>query len=193
LLSKILQYDRELFLYLNSLGNEFWDYFWMSVTNKYYWFPLYGFILYLLFKNYGLKKTLFVLFILALLITFTDQFVNLIKITFQRVRPFKDESIQVIMRLVKKSGGYSFLSGHAANSFAVSTFIILGLKSHFKLIYMILIWPILFAYSRIYLGVHYPLDVLCGSILGIFLGFLFYYLFQYFWNKIFSRKIIEPQ
>jgi len=173
LLDRIINWDQRLLVFLNSMGNEQWDFFWIGVTNKYVWIPLYVIILYLLLKHFGWKKTLFTLFFIALLITFTDQFVNLIKETFQRIRPFKDESISSLIRVVKKSGGYSFLSGHATNSFAVSTFVILSLKSYFKPIYFILIWPILFAYSRIYLGVHYPLDVLSAVFLGVFLGFVF--------------------
>jgi len=183
LLDRIINWDQRLLVFLNSMGNEQWDFFWIGVTNKYVWIPLYVIILYSLLKHFGWKKTLFTLFFIALLITFTDQFVNLIKETFQRIRPFKDESISSLIRVVKKSGGYSFLSGHATNSFAVSTFVILSLKSYFKPIYFILIWPILFAYSRIYLGVHFPSDVLTGAILGVFLGFVFHVLFHYLWSK----------
>ena len=166
------------------MGNEQWDFFWIGVTNKYIWFPLYLIILYLLFKYFGWKKTLFTLFILALLITFTDQFVNLIKITFQRIRPFKEESLSSWIRVVKKSGGFSFLSGHACNSFAVTTFVIFLLKKHFKPICFVLIWPFLFSYSRIYLGVHYPSDVISGALLGVFIGFIFYGFFLYFESKL---------
>lgn len=172
--SNLIGKDRELFVYLNSLGTENWDAFWLGVTDKYTWLPLYIILLVLIFWYYGWKKTLVVLLIVALLVAFTDQFVNLIKNTTERLRPNNDPSLQELIRILKKSGGYSFVSGHATNSFAVSTFMIATLRNYFKPIYLLLIWPILFAYSRIYVGVHFPIDIFSGMLLGILIGFGFY-------------------
>lgn len=172
--SNLLGKDRELFVYLNSLGTENWDAFWLGVTDKYTWLPLYILLLVLIFWYYGWKKTLVLLLITALLVAFTDQFVNLIKNTTERLRPNNDPSLQEFIRILKKSGGYSFVSGHATNSFAVSTFMIASLRKYFKPIYLLLIWPILFAYSRIYVGVHFPIDITAGMLLGILIGIGFY-------------------
>lgn len=173
-LNYIIEKDRELFVYLNSLGSEKWDFFWLSVTDKYTWIPLYILILFLLFWYYGWKKALVLFFITALLVAFTDQFVNLIKYTTHRLRPNNDPSLQDFIRVLKNSGGYSFVSGHATNSFAVSTFIILSFQKLFKPIYFVLIWPFLFLYSRIYIGVHFPIDLFFGMLLGIVIGYGFY-------------------
>lgn len=132
-----------------------------------------------------MEKSTFYCFIIALLVTFTDQLVNLIKEITQRIRPNNDETIENLIRVLKNSSDFSFVSGHAANSFAVSIFVILSLKNYIKLIYFLLIWPLLFAYSRIYLGVHYPLDVLSGALLGILIGIGFYKIHGYFNFKIF--------
>ena len=172
--SNFIGKDRELFVYLNSFGTENWDAFWLSITDKYSWLPLYILLLVLIFWYYGWKKTLVVLLITALLVAFTDQFVNLIKNTTERLRPNNDPTLQEFIRILKKSGGYSFVSGHATNSFAVSTFMIASLRKYFKPIYLLLIWPILFAYSRIYVGVHFPIDIFSGMLLGILIGFGFY-------------------
>jgi len=180
----ILRKDRDLLVFFNTLGNEKWDFFWLNITNKYIWIPLYIILLFLIFKYYGWKKVLFTVFIIALLVTFTDQLVNLIKEITQRIRPNNDETIKNLIRVVKNSSDFSFVSGHAANSFAVSIFVILSLKNYFKPIYFLLIWPLLFAYSRIYLGVHYPLDVLSGAFLGILIGVGFYKVHGYFNFKI---------
>jgi undecaprenyl-diphosphatase len=131
-------------------------------------------LLFLLFYYFNWKKALFYLLITALLIAFTDQFVNLIKNNVQRLRPCNDPNLKDIIHILKHSGGYSFVSGHSTNSFAVSTFMILVLKKVFKPIYLILIWPILFAYSRIYVGVHYPVDIIFGMLLGISIGVAFF-------------------
>ncbi len=173
-INNIIDKDRQLLVYLNSLGTEQWDVFWLTVTDKYIWMPLYLLLLFLLFRYYGWKKAVALFLITALLVAFTDQFVNLIKETFHRLRPSNDPDLQSIIRILKHSGGYSFVSGHATNSFAVSTFMILSLRKFFKPIYFILIWPFLFLYSRIYLGVHFPIDVFLGMLLGIILGYGFY-------------------
>ncbi len=174
LLDRIIEKDREFFIYLNNLGSDNWDVFWLTVTDKYMWIPLYFILLFLLFWYYDWKKALILLIITAVLVAFTDQFVNLIKYTTHRLRPNRDPSLENLIRVVKNSGGFSFVSGHATNSFAVSTFMILSLRNYFKPIYLVLLWPILFFYSRIYLGVHFPIDVTFGMFLGILIGYGFY-------------------
>ncbi len=173
MIEHILHIDREIFLYLNNLGSPAWDSFWLFVTNKYVWIPMYLWILYLLFKKYSLRQAVTLLLIIAVLVAFTDQFVNLVKYSTARIRPCNDDSFQNIARIVKHSGGYSFFSGHATNSTAVSTFVVLFLRKYNRHITYIFIWPVLFAYSRIYLGVHYPLDVLTGIIAGVLIALFF--------------------
>lgn len=173
-ITKIIQKDQELLIYLNALGTEYWDSYWLIATNKLPWLPIYLVVLFLLFRYYKWKKTLAILLLVALLVAFSDQLVNLIKIGFHRLRPNNDPAIQNIIRVVKNVGGYSFVSGHATTSFAVTTLIIATLRNHFKPVYFILVWPILFTYSRIYLGVHYPVDVTLGMLLGLLIGFTFY-------------------
>lgn len=183
-LDKIIALDRQLFVYLNSLGIEKWDSFWLIITDKYTWIPLYFVLLFLLFWYYGWKKALIIVLIAAVLVAFTDQFVNLIKNSFHRLRPNRDPSLQDTIRILKNSGGFSFVSGHATNSFAVSTFMIILLKKYNRLIYLILLWPLLFAYSRIYVGVHFPVDLILGMFLGILIGYCFYRLNTYILKKL---------
>jgi undecaprenyl-diphosphatase len=174
ILDTLQQWDRDLFLYLNGMGSEQWDAFWLGLTNKFTWIPLYVLLLYGLFTFFPWKKALLYLLLVALLVAFTDQFVNLIKYTTGRLRPCNDPFFQDIARIIKHSGGYSFFSGHATNSMAVSMFMILLLRKYTAYVWGILIWPLSFAYSRIYLGVHYPGDVLTGLMAGILIGLFFY-------------------
>lgn len=183
-ITDVIEKDQQLLVYLNSLGTESWDSFWLIATNKLPWLPIYLIILVLLFRYYKWKKTLVILVLVALLVAFSDQWVNLIKISFHRLRPNNDPAIQNIIRVVKNVGGYSFISGHATTSFAVTSFIIATLRNHFKAIYFILVWPLIFTYSRIYLGVHYPIDVSLGMLLGLFIGFIFYKFSLVFLSKI---------
>jgi len=183
-LENIIDYDKELFIYLNSLGSESWDNFWMVITNQLSWIPLFALLLFLIFKSYGWKKGFTLLILVALLVTFSDQFVNVIKDYFGRLRPNNDSSINEMIRILKGPRSFSFVSGHATTSFAVTTFIIASLKNRYKYPYLLVIWPMLFAYSRIYIGVHFPIDIFVGMLLGITIGYLFYKISILVLNKL---------
>ncbi|MDJ0645325.1 MAG: phosphatase PAP2 family protein [Flavobacteriaceae bacterium] len=183
-LETIVAKDKELFVYLNGLGVEQWDQFWVFVTNQFNWIPLFALLLLLIFRAYGWKKALLLLFITALLVTFSDQFVNFIKDYFGRLRPNNDPAINGVIRILKRPSSFSFVSGHATTSFAVTTFMILTLRKFYKFPHFLLIWPLLFAYSRIYVGVHFPVDIFAGMLLGIVEGLIFYRISIAFLKKI---------
>ncbi len=183
-LDNIIQQDKELLIYLNSLGSETWDQFWILITNQFNWIPFFLFLFFLLFKAYGWKKGLLLIVVVALLVSFSDQFVNLIKNHFGRLRPNNDPSINNIIRILKTPHSFSFVSGHSTTSFAVTTFMITTLKNHYKYLFLLLLWPFFFAYSRIYLGVHFPIDIFIGMLLGIVIGYIFYKI-----STVFLRKI----
>ncbi len=183
-LENIIQQDKELLVYLNSLGSETWDGFWVLATNQFNWIPLFLFLFFFLFKAYGWKKGILLLVIAALLVTFSDQTVNLIKDYFERLRPNNDPSINTIIRILKTPRSFSFVSGHSTTSFASSVFLIFTLKNHYKYIYFLLLWPVIFAYSRIYVGVHFPIDIFIGMLLGTTIGYVFYKISALFLIKI---------
>lgn len=177
MIESLLQKDTELLIFLNSLGSEQWDGFWLALTNQFHWSPLFVLILFLIFKKFGWKNGLLMLVFLIAMVAFSDQFTNFIKHTFERSRPCRTLGVLEQLRDVGyKPGGYSFYSGHASLSMTFSFFIILLLKKHYKYIIFLLIFPLLFGYSRIYLGVHYPLDVFTGFLAGMLWGYLFYRL-----------------
>ena len=175
-LDKITQYDKELLVFLNGLGNENWDSFWMTLTNQLSWIPLYILFLVLLFKAFGWKKGIVLIVFTALLITFSDQLTVFIKNYTERLRPNRDPQINDIIRIIKNNKSFSFVSGHATTSTAISLFMHLTLKKYYKYTIFFFIWPLLFAYSRIYIGVHFPIDVTMGALLGLLIGFVFYRL-----------------
>ena len=187
---QLVSYDKELFTYLNGFGNEKWDWLWLLITEQTHWIPLFVFLLYLLFKAFGLKKGLILLVFIALFVTFSDQLVNLIKHYYMRLRPCNDPDLELSIRALLHRNSYSFVSGHSTTSFAMSTFFILLLKKKYKYIRFLLIWPMLFAYSRVYLGVHFPLDIFTGMYIGLFEGILFYYLTFLFFRKYRFDSII---
>jgi undecaprenyl-diphosphatase len=171
---KLINADKNLFVFLNGLGNENWDAFWMAATNMLSWIPLFLFFIYLIYHFFGLKKTLALVVIVALLITFSDQFANLVKYSVGRLRPNRDPEINTYIRILKNNKSFSFFSAHAGTSMAVTTFIYLTLRQNFKYAWLFFIWPLFFAYSRIYVGVHFPLDIFAGAIFGCLTGVLFY-------------------
>jgi undecaprenyl-diphosphatase len=114
----------------------------------------------------------------TLLLIVTDQTTNLFKVTFQRLRPCNNPDINSIIRLVKPSNSFSFFSGHAANSMATMTFLYLLLKKYYRYAFLVFLFPLIFAYSRIYLGLHYPLDILTGYVFGATFGYIAYKWYQ---------------
>ena len=177
MLDQLIEYDKELFLLLNNLGTPTWDGFWMFYTTKYNWIPLYAVLLYLIFKTLNKKTFIVLLFVVVLMITFTDQVTNIFKDGFERLRPCYDKEINELVRLVKSScgGKYGYFSGHASNSMAVAVFTGLLLRDKYKyLVFILLFWASLMAYSRVYIGVHFPFDIVSGMIFGALSGFVFY-------------------
>ena len=181
MIEQLLQYDTELFVFLNNLGSTTWDGLWLVITDKLAFIPLYVLLLFLLYKSYGLKSLLMFVVIIVLMVTFTDQITNVFKRTFMRPRPCgADEIADSIRFIAVRCGKYGFFSGHSSNTMAAAVFAGLMLKPYYKyLIFVLLFWSAVVAYSRIYVGVHYPLDILCGMTFGAMSGFMFYKLAQY--------------
>lgn len=178
MLEKILSLDTELFVYLNGLGSETFDGFWLIITKQYNWIPLFLFLLYLIYSKLGTKQALYVLLFVAILLVLTDQTANLFKNGFQRLRPCNNPEINSFIRIVQSRNSFSFFSGHATSSMGVATFLYLVFRNDFKYFWLLFLWPLIFAYSRIYLGLHYPLDIISGYLCGIIFAFLMFKLYQ---------------
>ena len=189
MIEKILGLDSYLFLYLNNLGSQYYDNFWifLSRTEANVMFYLVVLIAYIYsINNKKRTKILFHLIIaIAMLITISDQTSNLFKDSFQRLRPCYNELISDSLRLLKEScgGRYGFFSAHASNSFSLAIFFGLLLRSSNKLLILLFaIYAFLISYSRIYLGVHYPIDILVGTIFGTINAIVLYKIYLYSFN-----------
>ena len=182
MLESLLEWDTELFLWLNNLGQSSWDEFWLAVSGVTIWFPFYGLLIIGFFYTYEPKSFGWSLLFVALTVVATDQgSVQLFKEQFLRLRPCNVEALQDQMRLVKAGcgGKYGFISSHASNTFGLALFAGMALRPKFKwMLGFMLIWAIMVSYSRIYLGVHYPMDVICGGIYGAFCGWLLFLLYS---------------
>ena len=186
MLESILNNDIELLIYLNNLGTTQWDSFWMFITNKFSAIPLYVLLLFFTYKKLGLKKTIAVVLFIALLIAVSDQTSQLFKYGFKRLRPCHNDEINGLIRVVKEScgGKFSYFSAHAANSMAIAIFFGKLLKDQYKVLpFMLLFWAVIVGYSRIYIGVHFPLDVLTGFFFGILYASIIYYFMKQLFKK----------
>jgi len=185
----IVRLDQQLLLYLNSLNSPFWDQVMYAISGKFIWIPLYLAILIYLGITFK-RKFLVILLFIILGITLADQIsVNLFKNVFQRLRPCHEPALEGLVHLVKgECGGlYGFVSSHATNSYYVALFSLMFVRRRWFTITMVL-WATVVGYSRIYLGVHYPGDVICGSMLGAFIGWGIYQLYVLTDNKILKTK-----
>ncbi|MDF1867069.1 MAG: phosphatase PAP2 family protein [Saprospiraceae bacterium] len=179
-MSELLQLDQNLFFLINEdLKNPILDVLLPWWRNKYFWMPFYLFLLSFLLLNYD-KKGLIIILGLILTIGISDlTSSHFIKKTVERVRPCNDIDLKKeVNLLVPCGGGYSFTSSHATNHFAIATFLILTLGLIFKWIKLpLLFWAASIAFGQVYVGVHYPLDIFFGAILGMSIGYFVYLLF----------------
>jgi undecaprenyl-diphosphatase len=180
--------DQQLFLFLNSIHSPFWDQVMYIISAKVTWIPLYIAILTTLGFRY--KRKLLVIILMAIIaITLSDQLSVLIKNGFQRPRPCHEPSLDGLVHIVKgQCGGlYGFISSHASNSFMVALLSLLLIKRRW-FSYSMIIWAAVVSYSRIYLGVHYPGDVICGAIIGGLVGWGIYLFYKFTDRKLLLRS-----
>ncbi len=176
----LVQIDRDIFVFINSLWIGEFDGFWLFVTQIENWIPLYLFIFYLLFKKLS-RPTNFIAIASVFAIAYITLFLtNVVKNYVERLRPNNEPLLMDSIRILQTPENFSFWSGHSAVSFAVATFCVILLfpktkdgnhpDRFSKWILLLYLWPITFAFSRIFVGVHYPFDVTVGMLVGLVMG-----------------------
>lgn len=188
MLEVIDQWDKALFLFLNGLHIDWLDPVMRYGTDTETWIPLFMILVYFIYKAEG-RKWVYIILLVAFCILLTDQFsASLMKPMIGRLRPCYDESIKDSIHLLKRCGGYyGFVSSHAANTFGVATFLFLVFRGRMKYIGLLFIWSGFVAYTRIYVGVHYPLDIIFGSLSGMIIGYIVYKVYLLYKNRIQTR------
>ncbi len=166
--------DQELFLYLNEQHNPFWDTVMTTVTNKYFWIPFY--VLLIIYLMYRYRRQSLPMLGMAIAAVGLADFVasGIFKPYFARLRPCHDADISGMVNFIQGCGGqFGFMSSHASTAFALAVFFNLILSDRYFIFKIVLVaWAVIVSYSRVYLGVHYPGDIIAGALLGSFLAYL---------------------
>jgi undecaprenyl-diphosphatase len=192
MIEKLIELDKKVLIFLNSFHSPVLDPAMLLITKTFFWTPLYAFLIFLLFKNFK-KEAWFILIGAAITLLISDQITStFMKPFFARLRPSHDPSMLGLIHIVDgyRGGQYGFSSGHAANTLGVALFVWLNLRAVYRWIGWIFVWAILMTYTRIYLGVHYPGDILVGGSIGLLGGWLGYSLSEYLRKKY--KKAMFP-
>lgn len=177
----LINIDSDFLLWLNGAHNAFFDTFMMLFTGRFIWVPMYLALTYVLFRNMTPKQALMCLVAIALVIVIADQMSSsLIRHSVGRLRPANLENpISNMVHIVDgyRGGRYGFPSSHAANSFGLAFFLLFLLRRS-PIPTFIILWAIVNCYSRIYLGVHYPGDILCGTLVGLVAATVVWFIYK---------------
>ncbi len=182
----LIQADKSLFVLINStFTNPLLDKVYPVWREANSWVPLYVFLLAFMFLNFGKKTWPWLAFALLNILISDQVSSSIIKPYFMRLRPCSDPYIQIKVRLLLDhcSGGFSFTSSHATNHFGFAMFITQSAKPYFtKFTWLFFLWAATISYGQVYVGVHYPLDVLFGALLGCVLGYMV--------ASVYNRRIV---
>lgn len=185
-MGELIEFDQQLLLLLNGSESIYWDGFWVCITHPLTWVALYLSILILFVHSMDTPKAVLAVLMVALLILIADQGASSVfKPYFHRLRPTHEPLLQGMVQTVDgyTGGMYGFISSHAANSFALSTFVALVVRSRW-ITFVMFLYAMLTSYSRIYLGVHYPGDILCGALYGVLCALAVYAFFLYAQHRV---------
>lgn len=193
----ILEIDKELLIWINSFHAAWLDPIMLVITKTFFWTPLYLFFVFLIFKKLG-KDAWFALAGAALTILLADGITaQIMKPCFERLRPSQDPAVQNLLHLVTQSNGqpyrgglYGFASSHAANTFGTATIMWLLFRDKTKWIGLAFLWAACMTYTRLYLGVHFPGDILVGGLVGVLSGFAGFKLFQWLQRRRLAKLTI---
>lgn len=181
LLQSLIEIDEQFLLAINGCHNEYFDHFMYLFSDRWIWVPMYGAILYVMIRNFSFRKMIVCLAAMALTITIADQVgASIIRPIVERLRPSNPENpISEVVHIVNnyRSGRYGFPSCHAANTFGLAFFVCFLFRQRWLTAFL-MFWAVVTCYSRVYLGLHYPGDLLAGMILGLISASIVYLIMR---------------
>lgn len=175
MLDQLIQLDQDIFLIINQrLSNSLFDCVMPILRNRYFWIPLYMFLAFIMLKKYGKRGAVILLFFVISFGLSDFLTASIIKPNVARLRPCNDPLFNTQVRnLIPCGSGYSFPSSHAANHFAMGVFLIILFYKKWKwIIPLALLWAFSISFAQIYVGVHYPIDVTTGALIGCIIGYI---------------------
>ncbi len=175
---QLQEWDTQFLIFLNNLGNSGFDPFWVFITKIEHWLPLYVLFFFLFLKTFPIRKAIFSILGTLIVLVASIGATEWAKATAERIRPNNVDLLNEQLRILQTPIDYSFFSGHAAVSMAVTVFVVLLLKKQYNWVSIFYIWPLLFGLSRLFVGVHYPGDIAVGGLVGLGIGYLGYRLFK---------------
>ncbi|MBI3481796.1 MAG: phosphatase PAP2 family protein [Bacteroidetes bacterium] len=192
-MESLIESDKKLFLFLNSFHHPLLDPVMFYITKTFFWLPLYALLIFLVFKKYK-QQGWYVLLGAGVTILLADQITSsLMKPFFAQLRPSHEPAFTGLVHLVNdyRGGLYGFASSHAANTFGTALFVWLVLKPFYRWVAWIFLWAALMTYTRIYLGVHYPADIIVGAIVGFGSGWIGFRLSKWILDRKNEKEIIS--
>lgn len=183
----LIQLDHQVFSWINhGLSSEFLDTILVPLRHKLFWIPVYIFLLVFIYRNFEKSRWLIFLSIIVCISVSDISSSRLIKKSVERVRPCNQEQLDVMSK-VPCSYGYSFTSSHATNHFAISVLLFL-LFGFWKYRFLFIVWAATIAFAQVYVGLHFPLDVIAGALVGSFIGWASFYFYDTVFNRFLKHN-----
>jgi undecaprenyl-diphosphatase len=186
-MKNLIHLDEQITIAINSLHSPFFDVLMFNISKTFIWVPFYALLIYFLYRQYGKQIWLKLLFVVLLAFLSDQTSVHLFKNVFERLRPCHSDIAPFLHLVNGKCGGqFGFISSHATNTFALAAFLFFEMRQKYSWVGWLFLWAGIISYSRIYLGVHYFGDVLCGALWGIGIG---YFVFRL--ERVTARKVFR--